>query len=79
MEWNDTMSKTETKDRTKLLLNSRETARMLGISERKLWTMTKERMIPFVRLGRSVRYSIKALESWIEKQLNPGNSYQMEA
>lgn len=38
------------------LLTSRQTAELLAISERTLWTLTRDGTIPAVRLGRSVRY-----------------------
>lgn len=49
-----------------LLVNSREASRLLQISERTLWTLTKAGEIPSVRLGRSVRYSVDALRRWID-------------
>ncbi len=55
----------------KLLISPREAANVLGISERKLWSMTQASQIPVVRLGRSVRYSVRTLESWIEQQQSP--------
>lgn len=47
-----------------LLLNSRDAARLLAISERKLFDLP----IPRVKLGRSVRYDRADLVNWIEKQ-----------
>jgi len=79
MDFADSQNDKRSKCQDRLLLNSRETARTLGISERKLWTMTKEGEIPSLRLGRSVRYSTNALDRWIEKLQNPGNSHQMGA
>ena len=50
----------------KLLLNRREAAHVLGVSERTLFELTKSGEIPSVRLGdRSVRYSVTALETRI--------------
>lgn len=48
------------------LLRPREAADLLAISERTLWALTKQGVIPCVRLGRSVRYRL----SEIEQQLN---------
>lgn len=53
------------KDPLRLALRPQETARALGISERLLWSMTKEHQIPHVRLGRVVVYPICALERWL--------------
>jgi excisionase family DNA binding protein len=51
----------------KLLLNQREAAESLGISERSLWGLTEPRgPIPAVRVGRSVRYRFEALRRWVE-------------
>jgi excisionase family DNA binding protein len=52
-----------------LLLTSREAAAALAISEKKLWSITAPRgELPAVRIGRSVRYSLTALQAWIEDQ-----------
>ena len=48
-----------------LLLTPRDAARALAISPRKLWAMTASGEIPFVRLGRSVRYHPASLEKFI--------------
>ncbi len=48
-----------------LLLTPRQAARELAISERKLWQLTKDGMIPVVKLGRSARYPRQALVEWI--------------
>lgn len=55
----------------KLLIDAREAARMLAISERTLWSWSAPRgSVPVVRLpgSRSVRYSVAALERWIKQQ-----------
>lgn len=45
-----------------------EAARMLSICERSLWALTAPRgPIPCVRLGRSVRYSVAALQHYLEE------------
>jgi len=49
-----------------LLLRPLEAAKALGISERKLWQMTKDGLIPFVPFGRSVRYAPADLQAWID-------------
>ena len=55
-----------------LLLDPREAAGLLCISQRKLWEMTAKREIPRVRLGRCVRYSVKDLERWIDEHKEGG-------
>jgi len=51
-----------------LLLTPRDVAAAMGISEKHLSNLTKAGAITCVRLGRSVRYSVAALEEWIAKQ-----------
>ena len=52
----------------KLLLTSREAAKALAISERKLWELTNCGIIPVVRIGRAVRYDPHDLELFIQAQ-----------
>ena len=48
------------------LLKAPETAALLGISQRTLWSLTASGEIPHVRIRRSVRYAVADLEAWIE-------------
>lgn len=59
-----------------LLVDSREAARMLAVSPRKLWSMTfgEQPGLPYVRCGRLVRYSVADLQAWIESQRKGGDS-----
>jgi excisionase family DNA binding protein len=50
-----------------LLVVPREAAKMLAISERSLATWTKAGLIPVVRIGKSVRYRLAALQEFVEK------------
>jgi excisionase family DNA binding protein len=43
------------------LITAREQAALLAVSTRHLHDLTKERLVPCVRLGRSVRYSPEAV------------------
>jgi excisionase family DNA binding protein len=52
----------------RLLLTVREAAHALAVSERSLWTLTRKGLVPCVRLGRSVRYSLDDLRAFIEAQ-----------
>lgn len=52
----------------KLLVSARETAKALSISERTLWTLTKEGTIPCVRVKTRVLYNPRELERWIQNQ-----------
>lgn len=51
-----------------LLINTRDAARALSISTRKLWELTNCREIPSVRIGRRVLYDPSDLRAWIDKQ-----------
>jgi predicted DNA-binding transcriptional regulator AlpA len=49
-----------------LLLKADEAAAALQVCEKTLWNLTAPRgSIPCIRLGRSIRYSVAALEKWI--------------
>ncbi len=54
-----------------LLLTVRETARLLRLSEAKLYTMLEDRKpggIPIKRFGRALRISLYDLRHWLEQQ-----------
>lgn len=51
-----------------LLVNERDAARILAISERKLWELRMQGLIPHLRIGRAVRYDPEDLKSWINEQ-----------
>ena len=59
-----------------LLVTPKEAARILSVSQRKLWGMTfeDEPGLPHVRCGRLVRYSVADLERWIESQRRGGGA-----
>jgi excisionase family DNA binding protein len=50
----------------RLLLTAKEAAAALAISERSLWTLTDSGAVRSVRLGRSVRYALADLQSYID-------------
>ena len=53
-----------------LLLTPKQTAAALAISPKTLWSLSAPRgPIPTIRVGeRSVRYSVAALQRWIDQQ-----------
>ena len=53
-----------------LLWTSRQAAKALAISERKLWDLTNEGAIPCIRIGRAVRYDPGDIRTWIDAQKN---------
>jgi excisionase family DNA binding protein len=50
-----------------LLVNARDAARLLAISERTLWSLTAAGDIPVIRIGRAVRYDPRDLQAWIDR------------
>jgi excisionase family DNA binding protein len=50
-----------------LLLDSRQVARLLGISRTKAFEMMARCQLPVVRIGRCVRVSRVALSTWVEE------------
>jgi excisionase family DNA binding protein len=57
-----------------LLVDTREAARLLAVSPRKLWAMTFEETpgLPYIRCGRLVRYPVTDLQRWIDEQKTGG-------
>ncbi|MBY0587250.1 helix-turn-helix domain-containing protein [bacterium] len=53
---------------TALAIRPREAAKMLGVSERTLFTWTRDGIIPAAKIGRTVLYSVDHLRAWIDKQ-----------
>jgi excisionase family DNA binding protein len=48
------------------LLNVKEAARFLGTTPASLYSMVWRREVPFVKLGRSVRFDVNDLDALIE-------------
>ena len=48
------------------LLNVKEAARLLGTTAGSLYSMVWRREVPFVKLGRSLRFDVNDLEALIE-------------
>ena len=57
------------------LVDAREAARLLAVSQRKLWSMTFEEApgLPHIRCGRLVRYSPDDLRDWVAERRKGGN------
>lgn len=49
-------------------LSAIDAARLLGISARSLWTLTKSGRVPHLRLGGRVTYPADALREWANAQ-----------
>jgi hypothetical protein len=50
-----------------LALRPREAAAALGISERKLWSLTQAGDVPHVKLDRVTLYPVAVLEDWLAR------------
>lgn len=48
-----------------MLLNTRQTAKLLNISERTVFSLIKEGKLPSVKIGRCLRFSVADLETFI--------------
>jgi excisionase family DNA binding protein len=55
-----------------LALRPRQAAKVLGISERKLWSLKAAGEIPFIQLGRATLYPVAALKRWLDEQTSKG-------
>lgn len=56
--------------RTRDLLDEKEAAEFIDVAQGTLsvWRSTGRYSIPFIKIGRNVRYSRKALEAWMESR-----------
>jgi excisionase family DNA binding protein len=52
----------------KLLLRPEEAAELIGVSRSKMYVLIADGVLPGVRVGKSVRVPVKALEAWVEAQ-----------
>ena len=55
-----------------LLVNTREAAKLLCISERKLHSLKQDGTIPHIAMGVKILYSVKSLEAWIAQNEQGG-------
>jgi excisionase family DNA binding protein len=53
---------------SRLLVPSRDAAKLLSICERTLWTLTNSGEMPCVRVRRSVLYSVEDLRAWVQSR-----------
>lgn len=49
------------------LITPRETAKMLSVSERTLFSWSRKGILPCVRVGRIVRYDLQDVENCVKK------------
>ena len=55
----------------KRLYTIKEASEYLGFSVKALYHMVERRQIPFVKIGKSLRFNKVALDNWIEKHTIP--------
>ncbi len=55
----------------KRLLTVREAAEYLGLSEDTMYRKARLRQLPSVKVGRSLRFDLKALEAFVEQHTIP--------
>ena len=55
-----------------LLVSTRDAAKMLGICQRTLWTLTDRGDLPRVKFGQIVRYSVDDLRAFIARKREVG-------
>lgn len=57
-----------------LALKPRDAAKVIGISERKLWEITADRTsgIPFIKMGTRTLYPVKELREWLGEKCRSG-------
>lgn len=69
------MSKTINRENNKrLLVSAADAAKLLSISPRTLWSLTRQGEIPSCRLGGRVLYSEDSLREWINARINGGEA-----
>lgn len=56
-----------------LLVGASKAAEILSISKRHLWSLTRDGLIPHVRLRNRVLYSPQSLRGWVASSLQGGN------
>ena len=49
------------------LIGVPECARWLGVSESEIYKLTSQRRVPFIKVGRLVRFDPVALEAWLKQ------------
>ncbi len=60
----------------KILLSVDEMAELLSIGRSKAYALVQDGTLPSLRIGRSVRIPLSALEDWVEQQYQSESSEQ---
>lgn len=61
------------------LIDVHDAAEHLGIAPKTLYKWVECGQIPFVRIGRMVRFRERDLERWVEERLENGNARRAES
>ena len=51
----------------KILINIKELSESLGVSDKTLYGWVHQKRIPFVKVGGLLRFDMKDIEKWIQK------------
>ena len=51
------------------LLNINELAQMLGVEQSTIYAWTHQKTIPFIKIGKLVRFRLSDVESWLETKM----------
>ncbi len=62
-----TFARENAPDKSKLLLRAEEVATKLSVGRATAYEMMAGGVLPTVRIGRSVRVPLRALEAWVEE------------
>jgi len=62
-----------------LSLRPVDAAKALGISERLLWSWTREQWVPHVRIGNVVLYPVEELNRWLNERTMRAASDEIQA
>jgi len=52
----------------RLLLDADEAASLLGVTRRQILALARDRSVPFVKVGRYVKFRAESLEAWVRDQ-----------
>lgn len=51
-----------------LALRPKEAAKLLQVSPRTLWAWTRQGLLPYVKIGRTVLYPMASLQRWLAER-----------
>jgi len=55
-------------ERRALVVNVEEAGRLLGIRQTKVYDLMRKRELPFVKIGRSTRIELAAIQDYIDRR-----------